>query len=415
MIKQKFYLRQPNSQQQSPIFLICHWQGYSLKHSPGISVDVNLWNKKEGVYRQTKDNPHYKHQNSRLKAIQRQVEDSFYATQSELNRVPSKSELKEAIDKALRNEVQKQQKCEYFMDYVNQLIAKKKNENLTMGITNKKNCITSSYNQTAKVLMDFAKSDVTFKSINQYFYQKFVEYCVYDRDYKPNNIGKHIRNIKSVMNKALEDELHNNTAFRKFFKPSEEVETIHLNPDEITQIYNLQLGPKDLHLKGSRDLFVIACWTALRYSDWGQYSKLYKHQEQVSLTTIKTGAKVVLPTHPIIKEISARYNQDLPTPKANQPLNRDLKIIAQLAGINTEIEVTTVKGGKRLTKMVPKHELITTHTARRSFATNTYNMGVPIYDIMQITSHKTEKSFLKYIKITKDEAAKRIQAIFDNT
>lgn len=415
MIKQKFYLRDPNAIQKSPIYLICHWHGNSLKHSPGISVDVNFWNRKDGVYRQTKDNPYHKEQNDVLNTLQRQMEDSFYAAQRELNRIPTKSELKDAIDKTLGKEVHKQQKCEYFMDYVNHLIAKKKNENLTMGITNKKNCITSSYNQTAKVLMDFAKTDITFKSITQDFYQKFVEYCVYDKDYKPNNIGKHIRNIKSIMNKALEDELHTNVAFRKFYKPCEEVETVYLNPEEITQINNLQLGSDYKHLKESRDLFVIACWTALRYSDWGQYSKLYKHEEQVSLTTNKTGATVVLPKHQMIKDISLKYNQNLPTPKANQPFNRDLKTIAALAGIDTEIEVTTVKGGKRLTKKVPKYELITTHTARRSFATNIYNMGVPIYDIMQITSHKTEKTFLKYIKITKVEAADRIQSIFDAT
>jgi len=392
---------------------MCHWHGYSLKHSPGISVEINLWNKKEGLYRQTKENPHFKDQNARLVVIQRKIEDSFYAAQSQLNRIPTKTELKNTIDITFAEEVPTETKTQHFMDYVNQLIAKKKNENLALGIINKKNCITSSYNQTAKVLMDFANGNVTFDSINQGFYQKFIEFCVHEKDYKPNNIGKHIRNIKTIMNKAIEEGLHSNNSFRKFFKPSEEVETVYLNPEEITQINNLQLDSDHQHLKESRDLFVIACWTALRYSDWGQYSKLYKYEKQISLTTSKTGAKVVLPTHKMIKEISLKYNHNLPAPKANQTFNRELKIIAELAGIDSEIEVTIVKGGHRFTKTVPKHELITTHTARRSFATNTYNMGVPIFDIMQITSHKTEQVFLKYIKITKDDAAKRIQAIFD--
>jgi hypothetical protein len=37
----------------------------------------------------------------------------------------------------------------------------------------------------------------------------------------------------------------------------------------------------------------------------------------------------------------------------------------------------------------------------RSFATNAYERGTPAISLMQITGHKTEKSFLKYIKTSK--------------
>ncbi len=59
----------------------------------------------------------------------------------------------------------------------------------------------------------------------------------------------------------------------------------------------------------------------------------------------------------------------------------------------------------------PKTELyncVTSHTARRSFATNLYLDGYPIIEIMKITGHKTEKAFLKYIKVSKLDAAKRL-------
>jgi hypothetical protein len=44
-------------------------------------------------------------------------------------------------------------------------------------------------------------------------------------------------------------------------------------------------------------------------------------------------------------------------------------------------------------------ELISTHTAPRPFATNEYLAGTPSLTIMAITGHKTEKSFLRYIRI----------------
>jgi hypothetical protein len=48
------------------------------------------------------------------------------------------------------------------------------------------------------------------------------------------------------------------------------------------------------------------------------------------------------------------------------------------------------------------------HTARRSFATNFYLQGFPTIDLMRITGHKTEPSFLKYIRVTKLDTAKRL-------
>ena len=59
-----------------------------------------------------------------------------------------------------------------------------------------------------------------------------------------------------------------------------------------------------------------------------------------------------------------------------------------------------------------KWQLLETHTARRSFATNMYKMGVPSITIMNITAHKTESAFLTYIKVTPNEHAKILQGIF---
>lgn len=55
-----------------------------------------------------------------------------------------------------------------------------------------------------------------------------------------------------------------------------------------------------------------------------------------------------------------------------------------------------------------KYEWITSHTARRSFATNSYLEGLDNYSIMKITGHKTEADFLKYIKVTEQEIASNI-------
>ena len=70
-----------------------------------------------------------------------------------------------------------------------------------------------------------------------------------------------------------------------------------------------------------------------------------------------------------------------------------------------DITTTITRGGKRVSSVVKKYQLITNHTARRSFATNLYLAKVPTLAIMKMTGHKTEKSFLKYIRVTSEENA----------
>ncbi|HDZ40887.1 MAG TPA: hypothetical protein ENH59_04320 [Bacteroidetes bacterium] len=70
--------------------------------------------------------------------------------------------------------------------------------------------------------------------------------------------------------------------------------------------------------------------------------------------------------------------------------------------------IRKTKGGLRVDRKYKKHELITVHTARRSFATNMYMADVPTISIMKITGHRTEKSFLKYIRISQEDNANKL-------
>lgn len=59
-------------------------------------------------------------------------------------------------------------------------------------------------------------------------------------------------------------------------------------------------------------------------------------------------------------------------------------------------------GGKRKTRFC---DLISTHTARRSFATNAYAAKVPISSIMAITGHSSEKTLRRYLKQQAEDKA----------
>lgn len=76
-----------------------------------------------------------------------------------------------------------------------------------------------------------------------------------------------------------------------------------------------------------------------------------------------------------------------------------------MAGITEAVNINQTRGGLVVQKTVPKKDLIKTHTARRSGCTNMYLAGIPTLDIMKISGHRTEREFLGYIKVSKEETA----------
>ena len=92
----------------------------------------------------------------------------------------------------------------------------------------------------------------------------------------------------------------------------------------------------------------------------------------------------------------------------NQVMNRHLKQIGRLAKIDSNFDTYHTSGKGRVKQTFKKWELMHTHTARRSFATNMYKRGLDCSMIMAITGHSSEKVFLNYIKISNEENATRM-------
>lgn len=101
-----------------------------------------------------------------------------------------------------------------------------------------------------------------------------------------------------------------------------------------------------------------------------------------------------------MQAILDKYDNRLPR-TYEQKVTHLIKEIAREAGITEKIEVSYVENGEKKTHLVDKCDLVKTHTAHRSGATNMYLAGIPTIAIMKITGHKTEK----YIKITEEQTA----------
>jgi integrase len=158
-------------------------------------------------------------------------------------------------------------------------------------------------------------------------------------------------------------------------------------------------------------MFIIGCDTGLRFSDLSRLTKDNINSDNtISIKTQKTGKVVVIPMTPRVKTIFEKYNYVLPDSISNQKYNEYLKDIARRANLKEPISTTRTIKGMLVTRTVEKWELVTSHTARRSFATNAFLADVPAIAIMKITGHKTESAFMKYIKMTAKDNAIKLQS-----
>lgn len=272
------------------------------------------------------------------------------------------------------------------------------------------------YVSTQSALKRYSKDrnvKLTLESINMDFYNDFVSYLNETKHsrglYRPSVIGKFIKNIKVFMRYANENGYTINDDFKKkdFKAFREDAESIYLNESELEKLYTLELPDNQAQV---RDGFLISCYTGLRYSDIARLAAKHINfqEETITIVTQKTATKVVIPIHPVVKIILEKYGNKPPVIQCNQATNRMLKKICRKAGITEKINIMETKGGIRQEVTYEKCEMVTSHTARRSFASNASKKGIPSLAIMQITGHKTESSFMRYVRITKEENAKML-------
>ena len=145
----------------------------------------------------------------------------------------------------------------------------------------------------------------------------------------------------------------------------------------------------------------------------------------------KTRNEVKIPImNPNLKAICKKYNYRLPS-VVDQILNRYIKdILKHLSetvptlAVKVPIKLTMIQKKKEgLGEMavgrndkgevvMPRYDCVTTHTARRSGLTNMYLAHkFTIVQMMHVSDHKTQKTFMDYIKLSSDEIADEIDAI----
>jgi len=122
----------------------------------------------------------------------------------------------------------------------------------------------------------------------------------------------------------------------------------------------------------------------------------------------------MIPLFPGVQTIIDRYTEPHKLlPKfSNQKLNLYIKQCCKKAEINTPTEYKSFEKNVIKTEFKAKHELIGTHTARKTFICLAYDRGLDIEMIKSITGITREKTLRRYLHVSNDTKKEKLTKAF---
>lgn len=140
-----------------------------------------------------------------------------------------------------------------------------------------------------------------------------------------------------------------------------------------------------------RNQFVLGCLTGARWSDYVRFTAQNIVGENLVYISKKTGIRSEIPIAPAVERILCyeEFTTDLHT----ATFNRILRNICKKAGICEKVMVYTA--GE--TREGEKWRFVSSHTARRSFATNLYLRCRDIFRVSRYMGHSSVDMTAKYI------------------
>lgn len=401
--KPRFNLKN-KADDESLIYMVFRYEAQRVVITTGFFCPPKYWDTKRGRVKELKAFKLHSKINAGLNRMEAETLNLWHEYVSKGIK-PAPAKFKDAL---LSRLVVNQAKAPGLIPFVEQFIDER-------GVTSAAGTIEV-YQRTLSHLKNYAaarRKALDFDDITESFKADWVAY-MQAQGLADITINKMLNTLRAFLKDAYKRGLIETdvTTKTKLSIPTRESEAVYLTELEIEKLWNLpDLGDR---LENIRDLFLLGCLSGLRFSDFSAIQpeniRDIEHQEKtvrcLVVTTKKTGQHVVIPVvHPILKAILEKRKLKAPRPVTNQVLNRYLKELCQMAGLNGAVEVTEMRAGRQQKTVYAKWELISSHTARRTFCTLAYKWGVPVPDIMRLSGHRTTAAFLKYIRTTGEETA----------
>lgn len=228
------------------------------------------------------------------------------------------------------------------------------------------------------------------------------------RNLGPNSVATAMKDLKSFL-RWLRDERNVvlGLEIKKITIKAFDVPKLYLSADDLQKLETVM---PPVNLVPTRNIFLFCCYTGLRYSDVSGLHRGHLHAwdggRLLRLMVSKTRAGVSIYLTGAASTILDKYDdperQKLLPVHPNQVMNKYLKRVAKLAGLTGAADLVSTESGGIVRAAVPKCELVTMHTTRHTFATQSLLRGMPIEILQKILGHKKIQTTLIYAKIVED-------------
>ncbi|MBI3258235.1 MAG: site-specific integrase [Ignavibacteriae bacterium] len=415
-----FYLQKvtkENDKVYNFILISVAWNSFRVRTTLKIHIEEILWDAKKQRAKISSKNPAVI--NEKLDKIRNTLRKLYEDIEREQSRYPTVKEVKALLDQVINNKPPKQSRAkrklqiqEYFEKFINETESGERlsNDGKQIG-----HSTLTSYNTTKNHLEEFMKVkkvSLTFDDINDTFFVSMTQFLS-EKKLSNNSQGRFFKIIKTFMHDCFNKGLHTNIKFVKALKVfDEETTKIALNAGELEAIQKLtNLTPK---LEKLRDLFLVQLYTGIRFSDMKNLKpeNLNYQEKVITIYTVKTQDPIVIPMIKKLQDILEHYKGKLPM-VSSQKYNEGLKELCKAAEIDTMIQLTHYIGNKRIDELKPKYELVSSHTARRSFITLSLVKGILPEHVMSVSGHKSRKSFQRYVRVTQKEAIDEVRSAWE--
>lgn len=412
MANVNFYLRNKNVKRSTMINMVITWDNQKLKIPTGIVIRPKYWNSAQQYARNLIEFPTFSKINMQLATYKSNILE-IYETLCKEEGSPSLESMKREFLASNGSPVKKIKK-KTFWDYFDEFIEFKRNELPDIRDYDK------SLRKHLKKTEELFGRPVTFSLLkikNSGFASRMDDYLTFDAinakgepGLSANTVGKQFKNLKVFLNWYFEKEPTAIFSLKHMVTKTEEVDNIFLTESDIDKLENKELT--NAYETRVRDLFIVGCETGLRFSDFIRITKEHVINGNLHFRPKKTEGrvlnnKVVIPISKRLKKVLNKLFSEAPIAQINNltEFNKALREICKKAEIDDDVLIVKKIAGKTIEHVYKKYELVSSHTCRRTFCTLKFLAGMPAQAIMKFSGHKTERAFLKYLKLDAELAA----------
>lgn len=434
MASYNYYIREDSKTNPTPIlsrFKLT--QRNDLRVKTGLFVKKEDWSNSKQKVKLRADNAEFAEQtNAQLDDLKSYVFSLYnkdYANGETIN----KQWLENAFKSALNQPIDQDQKRYYLQHYAEWFIENSKNRRNKR--TKKRISIRTiqDYSTTVRYIELFQTSEglpkIKLTDFNREMYYNFIAFLEEKLQLSENTIGGHISNLKIFLKNAERENFNVCEDYKSgdFLEPQNETIDTYLSEDEINSIYRYEF--KNDRLDNARDWLIVGLWTGFRVSDLLNLNpKEHIKEGFFEKVNYKTGITTVIPIHVQVRAILKKRNGEFPRKISDQKFNDYIKQVCMIVGINERIDGAKkmtveipykdkkgkdiiIKRQRKVRGKFPKYELISSHSCRRSFASNHYGK-IDTLTLMNCTGHSSERQFLEYVKITPKEHAEKLKELW---